>query len=39
MIEIAKQAYAEMVAAALDAYPYEACGLIAGPLRFSKNSI
>ena len=31
MIEISKQAYAEMVAAALDAYPYEACGLIAGP--------
>ena len=31
MIEISKQAYAEMVGAALDAYPYEACGLIAGP--------
>ena len=31
MIEISQVAYAEMVAAALDAYPYEACGLIAGP--------
>jgi proteasome lid subunit RPN8/RPN11 len=31
VIEISKQAHAEMVAAALDAYPYEACGLIAGP--------
>lgn len=31
MIEISKHAYAEMVAAALDAYPYEACGLVAGP--------
>ena len=31
MIEISEQAYAEMVGAALDAYPYEACGLIAGP--------
>jgi [CysO sulfur-carrier protein]-S-L-cysteine hydrolase len=31
VIEISKQAYAEMVAAALDAYPYEACGLVAGP--------
>jgi proteasome lid subunit RPN8/RPN11 len=31
MIEISKQAYAEMVGAALDGYPYEACGLIAGP--------
>lgn len=30
MIEISRQAYAEMVAAALDAYPLEACGLIAG---------
>jgi [CysO sulfur-carrier protein]-S-L-cysteine hydrolase len=31
VIEISKAAYAAMVAAALDAYPYEACGLIAGP--------
>jgi len=31
VIEISRQAHAEMVAAALDAYPYEACGLIAGP--------
>ena len=31
MIEISERAYAEMVGAALDAYPYEACGLIAGP--------
>ena len=31
MIEISRVAYAEMVSAALDAYPYEACGLIAGP--------
>ncbi|HSP28116.1 MAG TPA: hypothetical protein VLN74_06160, partial [Ilumatobacteraceae bacterium] len=32
MIEISRNAYAQMVAAALDAYPLEACGLIAGPL-------
>jgi proteasome lid subunit RPN8/RPN11 len=31
VIEISRRAYAEMVAAALDAYPLEACGLIAGP--------
>jgi len=31
VIEISKTAHAEMVAAALDAYPYEACGLVAGP--------
>lgn len=31
MIAISRHAHAEMVAAALDAYPYEACGLIAGP--------
>jgi proteasome lid subunit RPN8/RPN11 len=31
VIEISRQAYAEMVGAALDAYPYEACGLLAGP--------
>ena len=31
MIEISRRAFAEMVAAALDAYPYEACGLLAGP--------
>jgi [CysO sulfur-carrier protein]-S-L-cysteine hydrolase len=31
VIEISKAAYAQMVGAALDAYPLEACGLIAGP--------
>jgi [CysO sulfur-carrier protein]-S-L-cysteine hydrolase len=31
VIEISRSAYARMVAAALDAYPLEACGLIAGP--------
>jgi proteasome lid subunit RPN8/RPN11 len=31
MIEISKAAYAQMVGDALDAYPLEACGLIAGP--------
>lgn len=31
MIEISRSAYAQMVGAALDAYPLEACGLIAGP--------
>ena len=31
VIEISRAAYARMVGAALDAYPYEACGLIAGP--------
>jgi len=31
VIEIPRQAYAQMVGAALDAYPLEACGLIAGP--------
>lgn len=31
VIEISQTAYAQMVAAALDAYPLEACGLIAGP--------
>jgi [CysO sulfur-carrier protein]-S-L-cysteine hydrolase len=31
VIEISRSAYAEMVGAALDAYPLEACGLIAGP--------
>ncbi|HSL74945.1 MAG TPA: M67 family metallopeptidase [Ilumatobacteraceae bacterium] len=30
-MEISKTAWAQMVGAALDAYPYEACGLIAGP--------
>lgn len=31
MIEISQAAFARMVGAALDAYPLEACGLIAGP--------
>jgi proteasome lid subunit RPN8/RPN11 len=31
VIEISRQAYAQMVGEALDAYPLEACGLIAGP--------
>ena len=31
MIEISHEAYAQMVGSALDAYPLEACGLIAGP--------
>jgi [CysO sulfur-carrier protein]-S-L-cysteine hydrolase len=31
VIEISRSAYAQMVGAALDAYPLEACGLIAGP--------
>ena len=31
VIEISRQAYAQMIGAALDAYPFEACGLIAGP--------
>jgi proteasome lid subunit RPN8/RPN11 len=31
VIEISRTAYAQMVGAALDAYPLEACGLIAGP--------
>jgi proteasome lid subunit RPN8/RPN11 len=31
VIEISREAYAQMVGAALDAYPLEACGLIAGP--------
>jgi proteasome lid subunit RPN8/RPN11 len=31
VIEISRTAYAQMVAAALDAYPLETCGLIAGP--------
>lgn len=31
MIEISRAAYAAMIGAALDAYPFEACGLIAGP--------
>jgi proteasome lid subunit RPN8/RPN11 len=31
VIEISRSAYAQMVGAALDAYPFEACGLIAGP--------
>ena len=31
VIEISRKAYAQMVGAALDAYPLEACGLIAGP--------
>ena len=31
VIEISRQAYAQMVGAALDAYPLEACGLMAGP--------
>lgn len=30
VIEISRSAYAEMIGAALDAYPMEACGLIAG---------
>jgi [CysO sulfur-carrier protein]-S-L-cysteine hydrolase len=31
VIEISRLAFAQMVGAALDAYPLEACGLIAGP--------
>jgi proteasome lid subunit RPN8/RPN11 len=31
VIEISRSAYAQMVGAALDAYPLEACGLMAGP--------
>jgi proteasome lid subunit RPN8/RPN11 len=31
VIEISRAAYAQMVGVALDAYPLEACGLIAGP--------
>jgi [CysO sulfur-carrier protein]-S-L-cysteine hydrolase len=31
VLEISRAAYATMVGAALDAYPLEACGLIAGP--------
>jgi proteasome lid subunit RPN8/RPN11 len=31
VIEISRAAYAEMVSQALDEYPLEACGLIAGP--------
>jgi proteasome lid subunit RPN8/RPN11 len=31
VIEISRSAVAQMVGAALDAYPLEACGLIAGP--------
>jgi len=31
VIEISREAYTQMVGAALDAYPLEACGLIAGP--------
>jgi len=31
VIEISRQAYAELVAHALDGYPLEACGLLAGP--------
>ena len=38
MIEISRQAYAQMVGAALDAYPLEACGLIAGPPHASGGS-
>lgn len=32
MFEIGRDVYAEFVAAALDQYPLEACGLISGPL-------
>ena len=31
MIEISRQAYARMIGSALDEYPLEACGLLAGP--------
>ena len=31
MIEISRAAYTQMVALALDEYPLEACGLLAGP--------
>jgi [CysO sulfur-carrier protein]-S-L-cysteine hydrolase len=38
VIEISRSAYAQMVGAALDAYPLEACGLIAGPPAAGRGS-